>query len=314
MNPVIDFFLKPGKYQAALVAGVDPNWRAEGSADFQAMLMKMQGLQPWSVGRRMKDPVTGYAVQNMSLWEGDMEKCLQHQVLFMPVLNAGTHIAGPPPIAGTPVTVPRRMGNYLWQQFENVSQKKLNSVFLAMFDEINEGTQLMKIDLHPPVQAPFLTYDGATSDYYLRLAGKAANLLKNKELITFPIPISPFSKDGLYTFKFVSDSSYLKASDPRAISEGSEAQEWKIDYDNKGYFLIRESRSGKLLSVQRNLKVTKSKPRNMSDSEKWRFEWDGNGYCQIISKSTGMALTSLTHQLELQRDITRSDKWQIIPK
>jgi hypothetical protein len=303
MNPVIDFLQAPGKYQTTLVGGVDPNWRSQGTPEFQAMLMRMPGLQPWSVGRALKDPVTGYKIQNTSLWAGDIEKCKANNVLFMPVFNSGTHIAGPPPIPPAVPVVPRRTGNYLWEQFVAASKTGgINSVFIAMFDEINEGTQIMKIDNKPPVQFPFLTYDGATSDYYLRLVGIGGKMLKNGTPITTTIPISPFDPKRWYKIKnstsgFVLDN-LGKTADGVSIvqTSGTDAgSEWQFIYDGAGYFKIKNRSSGKYLTnggaASDATPVTQTSDA-VSDNLKWHLEWDGTGYCEITGKTDGKAISN----------------------
>lgn len=316
MNPVIDFLRAPGKYQATLVGGADPNWRTQGTPGFQAMLMRLQGLQPWSVGRRVKDPATGYAVQNMSLWEGDIQKCKEHHVLFMPVFNSGTHIAGPPPAQGTP-TVPRRTGNYLWEQFVMASKYGLKSAFIAMFDEINEGTQIMKIDLHPPVQAPFFTYDGATSDYYLRLVGTGAAMLRKGEQFPPYVPISPFDEHHDYLLKSAAGGQLLVVSGSRAPVSATKMPpgHWYIHFDQLGYFELEDAQTGKYLSNQQPRILVDKPAANAEANIKWHLEWDGSGYCRIIGKNSGQALAMDTAgQLSLSTDMPDDRfRWRILP-
>jgi len=296
MTPVIDFLQAPGKYQATLVSGVDPNWRATGTPDFQAMLMRMPGLQPWSVGRAIKDPATGYKIQNTSLWAGDIEKCKANNVIFMPVFNSGTNIAGPPPIPPAGPIVPRRMGNYLWEQFVAASKTGvINSAFVAMFDEINEGTQIMKVTNKPPTQFPFLTYNGATSDYYLRLVGIGEKMLKSHTPITSVIPISPFDPQKWYKIKNSANGLFLSSKGKTAIIQATSNADagWEFLYDGKGYFKIK-SKTGKMLSstsVSDNAPITQSAD-SKSDNLKWHLEWDGTGSCRIINKMSGKALSS----------------------
>ncbi len=286
MTAVLDSLLAPGKYQATLVGGVDPNWRSLGTPEFQAMLMRMQAIQPWSVGRRIKDPATGYDVQNTSLWEGDIAKCKVNHVVFIPVFNAGTNVAGPPPVPPKTPTVPRRMGNYLWEQFVKASKiGGINSAFIAMFDEINEGTQIMKIDIHPPIQAPFLTYDGATGDYYLRLVGAGAKLLKTGNPITPILPVSPFDEGNYYRLVNTSSNELLGHT------------EWQIIYEPSGYY--------RLVSKNSNGKLT------FEENSEWHFEWDGTGSCQLISKRTGKKL-GLNGQYE-ENPPAGTDHWMILP-
>lgn len=320
MNPVIDFLLAPGKYQATLVAGVDPNWRSAGTPEFQAMLMRMQALQPWSVGRRVKDPGTGYAIQNTSLWEGDIEKCKTNHVMFMPVFNAGTHIAGPPPTAGSQPTVPRRTGNYLWEQFAKASHYGLNSAFVAMFDEINEGTQIMKIDIHPPVQAAFFTYDGATSDYYLRLIGAGARLLRSGKPVAATIPISPFDSKTWYQIKNQASGELLSLQNNAlgllpASKQLSDFQLWQIDYDGAGYFRFKNKATGEYIDGGSAQGTFLSSEAN-SIAASWRLEWDGSGACRMLNQNSHDALALTKESMLSTVPDTTNDalRWQILPQ
>ncbi len=323
-KPVVDFIQAPGKYQGAVVGGVETKWRTEGTPEFLDMLATMTAIQPWSVGRVNIDPKTGYKVERMDTWEGDIEWCKQRNIIFSPVFNSGTHIAGPPPIPPKVPVVPRRTGNYLWEQFVEASKYKLNCVFVAMFDEVNEGTQIMKIENHPPVQAPFLTYDGATSDYYLRLTGTGAGMLKKQQPITFPIPISPFDNKKLYTIISKGKDFKLhcpgKAAKTATLTPDGSA-EWQILYDGEGYFTIRNKVTGKILGSSAEKNAVEIISHAKGDKGKWHLEWDGTGFCRIISKTGNLALCCTDNQeiIQIKDPATpaklkdRNDlRWQII--
>ena len=71
-------------------------------------------------------------------------------------------------------------------------------IYGAMFDEMDEGTAMLKMAPSPnelPVQGSFvpLNIDGQTlpSDWYLRLAGQAAAMLRGEIQLQTQIPISP---------------------------------------------------------------------------------------------------------------------------
>ena len=113
-------------------------------------------------------------------------------IAFMPTIWPGfawTNMSGN---QGQPNATPRNSGQHIW---ENQIQRYLNadtdntikSLYLAMFDEYDEGTAWMKasVDFFDiPLDQYFLTHaaDGKwlSSDYYLRLAKAAIETFKTK--------------------------------------------------------------------------------------------------------------------------------------
>ena len=55
-------------------------------------------------------------------------------------------------------------------------------IYVAMFDEVDEGTAIFKCSDTPPVseQTSFLGTGGLPSDYYLRLTGLGAKMLRGE--------------------------------------------------------------------------------------------------------------------------------------
>ena len=65
-------------------------------------------------------------------------------------------------------------------------------IYVAMFDEVDEGTAIFKCTNNPPVgQSRFLTYEGLPSDHYLWLTGEGARLLRGERAIHDLIPERP---------------------------------------------------------------------------------------------------------------------------
>jgi hypothetical protein len=81
--------------------------------------------------------------------------------------------AGFPPINDT--SVDRIEGRLLWEQYRLLADAGCTMVYQAMFDEIDEGTQIFKVTANPPPGQNRLFYPPPLpTDYYLRLVGLAA--------------------------------------------------------------------------------------------------------------------------------------------
>ena len=88
-------------------------------------------------------------------------------------------------------TISRLGGEFLWRQFYAAGNLGLNMAFVAMFDEVDEGTAIFKVSNVPPTQARFVTYDGKPADWYLRLTGEGTKILAGERPNTATIPITP---------------------------------------------------------------------------------------------------------------------------
>ena len=69
---------------------------------------------------------------------------------------------------------------------------KAKMLYQAMFDEMNEGTQIFKCTNDPPVGASsFVTYEGLPSDQYLWLVGQGDLMLNNEIPLSSTLPTRP---------------------------------------------------------------------------------------------------------------------------
>jgi hypothetical protein len=189
-NNLIDFFKGPGPYSAFLVGGGDWAWRSNPDRKWQEFSRRFDAYAPWNVGNHRTDK-SGVTHATTDYWAPDLRECQRRGMLWIPVVYPGfswDNLTRKPP--GT-TTIPRRGGRFLWEQFHELAKLKADSVFVAMFDEVDEGTAIFKVTSSPPTQRRFVGYDGLPSDWYLRLVGEGARMLRGQRPITPEIPIKP---------------------------------------------------------------------------------------------------------------------------
>ncbi|MHC4537626.1 MAG: glycoside hydrolase family 71/99-like protein, partial [Planctomycetota bacterium] len=112
-------------------------------------------------------------------------------MLYLPVVYPGfswDNLKKQPP--GTTI-FRREGGRFYWKQFYKAAELGIDMVYVAMFDEVDEGTAIFKVTNQPPTQAHFVTYDDLPSDWYLRLTGEGTRMLRGECEITPEIPIKP---------------------------------------------------------------------------------------------------------------------------
>ena len=85
--------------------------------------------------------------------------------------------------------IPRQKGRFLWKQFGEAKKAGATMVYVAMFDEMDEGTAIFKCTNDPPAGASqFLTLEGLPSDHYLWLTGMGAKLVRGEIEATEALP------------------------------------------------------------------------------------------------------------------------------
>lgn len=189
-NQLIDFFKAPGPYQAYLVGGGDWDWRRNADPEWQAFYRRFDAYSPWNVGNTSTDSA-GVVHASTGYWAEDQQECEKHGVFWLPVIYSGFSWDNLQKKAPGTSLIPRRGGKFLWEQFHTLSKMGVDSVCVAMFDEMDEGTAILKITNSPPVEGHFVTYEGLPSDWYLRLTGEGARLLREKTAVPAEIPIKP---------------------------------------------------------------------------------------------------------------------------
>ncbi|MFO7668155.1 MAG: hypothetical protein R6W31_00715 [Bacteroidales bacterium] len=162
-NQVLDIFQKGGQYEGYVVGSGQDSWRKETAPGWPELFRRMDAWIPWQA--------------ETSSWLEDKNEMTSSGVLYMAMIHPGfgwDNMLNLPP--GTS-TVPRLKGAFMWQQFVEANNINAESVYVGMFDEIDEGTAIFKVTNDIPVNHYFLTLEGLPSDFYLLMTGFGTSII-----------------------------------------------------------------------------------------------------------------------------------------
>lgn len=145
-------------------------------------------VSPWMVGRPLK-PVeaTNHAA---NVWTQDIAWCAARKLDFLPVVFPGFSWFN---MEGKHFNhAPRLRGDFLWSQFVGAKRAGASMVYVAMFDEVDEGTAIFKCANDVPVGdgVKFLDYEGLPGDFYLKLTGAGGKLLRGEIPLAGEFPMA----------------------------------------------------------------------------------------------------------------------------
>ena len=204
---IIDYFKTNAapKYRAYVMGGVPEGWStlsgaSETGADWTAVYNSLDMISPWSVGRYSTN--SGADSFKNSKIVPDLAACNTINKDYMPVIWPGFSWRN---LKNATLNVtPRNGGQFYWRQAFNAVQAGVKFIYVAMFDEVDEGTAMFKITdtkAKLPIQANdrlvSLDIDGLNlpSDWYLKLADQTQKMLDGTIPLTSVIPITPPSVD-----------------------------------------------------------------------------------------------------------------------
>lgn len=141
---------------------------------------------PWSVGR-LSTPDQAAAAHGQQVLAADLAWTRQQGLDYLPVVFPG--FSWHNLRRGRLNQIPRRGGEFLWAQALAAKRAGAEMLYVAMFDEVDEGTAIFKVTNDPPVGAsPFVTYEGLPPDHYLWLTGQIGRLLRGEIPATEAMP------------------------------------------------------------------------------------------------------------------------------
>ncbi|RYY33689.1 MAG: xylosidase [Sphingobacteriaceae bacterium] len=200
LEKLIDFLKNDPVYgNCAVMLGVPTAWRtldADCINDpyLHQLIKKVDIVLPWTVQRyspllhndmdRLRDNTLA-----------DIKWCAENKVDYVPCIYPGfswhnlSRYEFPDDVK--PVgSIPRQGGRFYWQQVVTTINAGATMLYVAMFDEVNEGTAIFKGSDNPPVSnvTSFINMDGKPSDHYLWLTGEAGKMLRNQKPLSLKMP------------------------------------------------------------------------------------------------------------------------------
>jgi hypothetical protein len=186
-----------GLAAATLIGGVPTNWRtltgdSKPDTAWANVYRSFDVISPWSVGRFADDAGADAFVRNFVL--PDLAETRRLGLAYMPVIFPGFSWYNLMTNRNRPNQavlnkIPRRCGQFLWRQAAGLLETHVDMLYVAMFDEVDEGTAVFPVEtrldkLPMGANMVVLNQDGCAlpDDWYLRVTGKAAEYLRNNKV------------------------------------------------------------------------------------------------------------------------------------
>lgn len=180
---IIDFLKNDPVYGGcSVLLGVPAYWRdlgrdTEKDAYLLELLRKVDIVRPWFVGRFNEDSYPGFKDRIAA----DIDWCRKNKLDYAPVVFPGFSWHNMHPESSV-IPIPRNRGRFYWQQLSGAIGAGAEMIYIAMFDEMDEGTAIFKTSKDPPGEpGKFVRLEkDIPADYYLFLTGMAAKMLKGQ--------------------------------------------------------------------------------------------------------------------------------------
>ncbi|EGF26756.1 glycoside hydrolase family 71/99-like protein [Rhodopirellula baltica] len=152
-------------------------------------------VMPWHVGAyREESYVRGKWKQRIA---EDIQWCRSNGIEYVPVIYPGFSRANLK--GGEDGSFrPRNQGSFYWLQASSAIDVDAKMLFVAQFDEMDEGTQIFKCSCRVPVgESSFVAYEAEIgTDHYLWLTGEIGKLLRGEKRFSTALPSRLSDSDG----------------------------------------------------------------------------------------------------------------------
>ncbi len=177
---IIDGLKKMG---FSIMIGVPTHWRkgygdAVSDPQLQEQILACDIVMPWFVGRFNEETFESFK----PLITADMEWTKQHHIDYVPLCYPGFSWHNMHYPQKDLTEIPRNKGSFFAKQLDFCLDSGAQMLYIAMFDEIDEGTAIFKIAQRVPQPVPGSVFvpleDGLDSGHYLQMTGDASRKLK----------------------------------------------------------------------------------------------------------------------------------------
>jgi hypothetical protein len=192
---LIDKIKGPQK-KVSVLLGVPYYWRTldkdtENSSLLHNVIKSCDIIMPWAVGRYQN---SNYAAVAGPTLAGDILWCAQNKIDYVPGVFPGFSWGNLRKDAGQYNSIPRDNGDFLWKQMAGAKMAGAKSLYVAMFDEIDEGTAIFKCakEGELPMNDPgkFVGIESVLeSDYYLWLTGQGSKWFHDEASFSMTKPV-----------------------------------------------------------------------------------------------------------------------------
>jgi hypothetical protein len=181
-----------GLAAATLIGGVPTHWRtldgdSKANRAWAKVYRSFDVISPWSVGRFSDE--AGADRFASDIVEADVAETRRLGLRYMPVAFPGFSWSNlmrnrERPDQAVLNRIPRNCGRFLWRQISDLLAKHVDALYVAMFDEADEGTAIFPAEtradkLPAGAQMVYLNEDGCSlpDDWYVRVTGSAAGFM-----------------------------------------------------------------------------------------------------------------------------------------
>ncbi len=171
----------------SIMLGVPYHWRtgrqdAISDPKLQQIIATADIVSPWAVGRIGTPQDAAQRVE--STLKPDLARCAEMKNDYLPVIFPGFSWQNLKQSRGESAkfnAIPRLGGKFLWNQALAARRAGATMLYVAMFDEMDEGTAIFKTNQQPPVgENSFLAEPDLPSDHYLWLTGRIGQMLRGE--------------------------------------------------------------------------------------------------------------------------------------